>query len=93
MAGYTPVETTEEGDDYYHVRYENPDEFDGIRMPDWARNPAESVCEGSEVRTGHESDGDDWEVQSVLVPVDAVSDEKEAAEKAQRIVEKIEDSE
>jgi hypothetical protein len=92
MTGYTPVEATEEGDDYYHVRYQNPDEFDEIRTPDWARNPAESVCEGSEVRTGHESDGDDWEVQSVLVPVDAVSDEKEAAESAQQIVEKIEDS-
>lgn len=91
MAGYTPVETVEEGDDYYHVRYRNPDEFDEIRTPDWARNPAGSVCEGSEVRTGHESgDGDDWEVQSVLIPVDAVADDDEAAEKAVEIVEKIE---
>lgn len=92
MAGYTPVETVEEGDDYYHVRYRNPDEFDEIRTPDWAREPAESVCEGSKVRTGHQSGGgeDDWEIQSVLIPVDAVSDPDEAAEKAKRIVEKIE---
>lgn len=90
MAGYTPVETVEKGDDYYHVRYRNPDEFDEIRTPDWARKPAESVCEGSEVRTGHESGGDDWKVQSVLIPIDAVSDEEEAAEKAKQIVEKIE---
>ena len=92
MAGYTPVETVEEGDDYYHVRYRNPDAFDEIRTPDWARNPAESVCEGSEVRTGHESGEDDWEVQSVLIPVDAVADDDEAAEKAVGIVEKIESS-
>jgi hypothetical protein len=93
MTGYTPVEMVETGDDYYHVRYRNPDDFDEIRTPDWARNPAESVCEGSEVRTGHESsDEGDWEVQSVLVPVDAVADEEGAAEKAVQIVEKIEDS-
>ena len=91
MAGYTPVETIEEGDDYYHVRYRNPDDFDEIRTPDWAANAAGSVCEGSEVRTGHEAgDDDDWDIQSVLIPVDAVSDSEEAAEKARQIVEKIE---
>ena len=92
MAGYTPVETIEEGDEYYHVRYRNPDDFDDIRTPGWARNAAESVCEGSEVRTGHASGGedDDWDIQSVLIPVDAVPDSEEAAEKAREIVEKIE---
>ena len=93
MAGYTPVESVEEGDEYYHIRYANPDKFDEIRTPDWARDPAESVCEGSEVRMGHESgDGDDWEVQSVLIPIDAVEDSDEAGEKAQEIVEKIRNS-
>jgi hypothetical protein len=92
MAQHTSVETVEEGDDYYHVRYRGPDGFDEIRTPDWAENPAGAVCEGSEVRTGHESDGGDWEFQSVLIPIDAVSDGDEAAQKAQQIVEKIENS-
>ena len=91
MAQHDSVETVEEGDDYYHVRFRDPDEFDEIRTPDWASDPAESVVEGGEVRTGHESDGeDDWGVQSVLVPLDAASDGDEAAEKARQIVEMIE---
>ena len=91
MAQQPSVQTVEEGDEYYHVRFRDPDEFDEIRTPDWARDPAESVVEGSEVRTGHEKDGDDWEVQSVLIPMDAVGDGDEAAELARQIVEKIED--
>ena len=86
------VETVEESDDYYHVRFRDPDEFDTIRTPDWAENPAGSVVDGSEVRTGHQddSDDDDWEVQSVLVPTDAVDDEDAAADAAKDIVSKIE---
>ncbi len=80
------VETTE---GYYHVRFRDPDGFDDIRTPDWAAKPAESVVEGAEVRTGHRTDGD-WEIQNVLVPVDAVADEEEALDRAMAIVEKIE---
>ncbi|SFG73636.1 hypothetical protein SAMN04488063_2831 [Halopelagius inordinatus] len=91
MAEDRSIETVEEGDDYYHVRYADPDEFDTIRTPDWAANAAESVVEGSEVRTGHKDGGgdDDWETQSVLVPVDEVDDEDEAKSAAEDIVEKI----
>lgn len=91
MAEDQSIDAVEEGDDYYHVRYADPDEFDAIRTPDWAANAAESVLEGSEVRTGHQDDGgdDDWETQSVLIPVDGVSDEEEARSVADDIVEKI----
>lgn len=91
MAEDRSIETVEKGDDYYHVRYADPDAFDTIRTPDWAANAAGSVVDGSEVRTGHEEgDGDDdWETQSVLVPVDEVDDEDEARSAADDIVEKI----
>jgi hypothetical protein len=83
---------TETTDDYYHVRFNDPDEFDDIRTPDWAANPASSVAEGAEVRTGHEEGGgdSDWEVQSVLVPTDEASGEDDAVDQAERIVDKIE---
>ncbi|MFC7157351.1 hypothetical protein ACFQPA_18135 [Halomarina halobia] len=92
MAETPSPEEVERGDDYYHVRFRDPDEFDTIRTPDWAENAAGSVVEGSEVRTGHEKEGgdDDWEIQSVLVPIDEVDGEDEAREQAQKIVEKIE---
>lgn len=90
MAEHPTVEETEESDDYYHVRYRDPDEFDEIRTPDWAEQPAGSVSEGSEVRTGEKEGEDDWIVQSVLIPEDEADDEDEAAQIAQQIVEKIE---
>lgn len=82
------AETT---DDYYHVRFNDPDEFDTIRTPDWAENAASSVVDGAEVRTGHQKDGDesDWEIQSVLIPTDKASDEDDAIALAEEIVEKI----
>jgi hypothetical protein len=83
------AETT---DDYFHVRFNDPDGFDSIRTPDWAANAASSVADGAEVRTGHQADGDDsdWEIQSVLVPTDAASGEDDAVSAAERIVERIE---
>lgn len=84
------IQTVEVGDDYYHVRYRDPDEFDEIRTPDWADEASDSVVEGSEVRTGREDSTGDWEIQSVLVPVDAVSGEDEARSMADGVVETIE---
>lgn len=49
MADTPSIETVEEGDDYYHVRYRDPDEFDDIRTPDWAEEASDAVSEGSEV--------------------------------------------
>lgn len=75
-------------DEYYHVRFRDPDEFSEIRTPDWAAEAASDVYEGSKVRTGHEKNGDDWEVQSVLVPKSAGEDRARSA--AEDIVEKLE---
>ncbi|WP_224449124.1 hypothetical protein [Haloprofundus salilacus] len=88
MADPTDVQTVEEGDDYYHVRFRDPDEFETIRTPDWAANAAQSVSEGSEVRTGKREGSDDWEVESVLIKKQA--GEETARDEAKKIVEKIE---
>ncbi|WP_224268429.1 hypothetical protein [Haloprofundus salinisoli] len=88
MADVPDIQTVEAGDDYYHVRFRDPDEFDEIRTPDWAANAAQSVAEGSEVRTGKRENSDEWEVESVLIKKQA--GEETARDEAKRIVEKIE---
>jgi hypothetical protein len=75
-------------DEYIHVRFRDPDEFDTIRTPDWAENVADSVSEGAEVRTGKRKDSDDWEVEAVLIEKHVGKDN--AREQAREIVEKIE---
>lgn len=81
------IQSVETEDDYIHVRFRDPDQYETIRTPDWAKEPAESVSEGAEVRTGEEDGSDDWEVQSVLIKK-TVGEEK-AKEQAKEIVEKI----
>lgn len=88
MANAPAVEDVETEDEYVHVRFRDPDRYDEIRTPDWAKNPAESVSEGAEVRTGRIEGEDDWEVQSVLV--DEHVGEEKAREQAEEIAEKIE---
>lgn len=87
MAESVEVQDVDTEDEYIHVRIQDPDEFETIRTPDWAQNAAESVSEGSEVRTGKSEDGDDWKIQSVLIKK-SVGEEK-AQEQAKEIVEKI----
>lgn len=81
------VREVETGEEFIHVRFRDPDEFDDIRTPDWAAEVAESVSTGAEVRMGKLEDGDEWLVQSVLVKKN-VGDDK-AREQATKIVEKI----
>ncbi|MFC4439766.1 MULTISPECIES: hypothetical protein [Natrialbaceae] len=88
MADVPGVEMVETEGEYIHVRFRDPDRYDEIRTPDWAKEPAESVSEGSEVRTGKIGGEDDWEVTSVLIEKH-VGEEK-AEEQAREIVEKIE---
>jgi hypothetical protein len=88
MVDIPDVQMVETEDEYIHVRFRDPDRYDEIRTPDWARKPAESVSEGSEVRTGRKKGSDDWEVTSVLIEKH-VGEEK-AGEQAREIVEKIE---
>lgn len=82
----TSVETE---DEYIHVRYRDPDDFETIRTPDWADNASDSVSEGSEVRMGKRADSDDWAVQSVLIQKNVGEDK--AREQADEIVKKIEE--
>jgi hypothetical protein len=82
-----PIAVTTE-DEYIHVRYRDPDEFDAIRTPEWADRVSDSVSDGSEVRMGKRSGSDDWVVQSVLI--DEHVGEAKAREHANEIVEKIE---
>jgi hypothetical protein len=88
MAEAPSIQTIETEDEYSHVRFRDPDDFDTIRTPDWAANAAQDVSEGSEVRTGKRKDSDDWEVQSVLIKKSVGEDE--AREQAEEIVQKIE---
>ncbi|MFC7046512.1 hypothetical protein ACFQH6_14865 [Halobacteriaceae archaeon GCM10025711] len=89
MANAPEIQTVEQSDDYYHVRFRDPDSFSTIRTPDWAANAAGAVVDGSEVRMGKRADGDDWSVESVLLPVDG-TDRDDVESQARRIVEKVE---
>lgn len=82
------VNKVETEDDYIHVRFREPNEFEEIRTPDWAEDPAESVSEGSKVRMGQSDDSDDWRVESVLIQKNVGEDKAE--EQAREIVDKIE---
>ena len=84
------IKSVDESENYYHVRYRDPDDFDEIRTPDWAENIANSVVDGGEVRTGDEHGNENWTVQSVLVPVGAVVDEAEARDTADEILDEME---
>lgn len=86
MARIPSAKRTELEGEYYHVRFRDPDEFDQIRTPEWARTAARDVSSGSRVRMGRR--GDDWVVQSVLV--DKHAGESKAREQAVRILEKLE---
>ncbi|WP_435155820.1 hypothetical protein [Haladaptatus sp. DFWS20] len=88
MTDTPAIQSVETEDEYIHVRFRDPDEFDAIRTPDWAANAAQDVSDGAEVRTGKRKGTDDWEVQSVLIKK-AVGEDKARAQ-AEEIVEKIE---
>ncbi len=82
------IQSVSTEDDYIHVRFNDPDQYDTIRTPDWAKDPAESVSQGAEVRTGKKQGSDDWEVQSILIKK-SVGEDK-AKDQAQKIMDKLE---
>jgi len=90
MSSPPTIRDVERTENYYHVRYRDPDEFDAIRTPDWAATVAGSVVSGAEVRTGDEHGNDEWTVESVLIPVDGVADDSEARDAADEIVAEME---
>lgn len=75
--------------EYFHVRFNDPGNFDEIRTPDWASNVAESVSSGSKIRMGHVSNGDEWSIQSVLIRKHA--GEEKARERALKIRDKLDE--
>jgi len=83
----TEVQSVDTEGDYIHVRFRDPDQYETIRTPDWAKQPAELVSQNAEVRTGKREDSDDWEVQSVLIENHV--GEENAREQAKQIVDKI----
>ncbi|MFP4591364.1 MAG: hypothetical protein ACLFMX_07915 [Halobacteriales archaeon] len=83
----TPRSVTTE-DEYIHVRFRDPDQFEKIRTPEWADRVSDSVSEGSEVRMGRREGTDEWVVQSVLIKKNVGEDK--AREQANKIIEKIE---
>lgn len=87
MARNPTVRSIDLEGDYYHARVRDPENFDEIRTPEWASNAADAVEDGAEVRMGHS--GDDWVVQSILVPADVET--AEARRDAEQILGKIED--
>lgn len=88
MADNPGINTVATEDDYIHVQFREPDQFDEIRTPDWASNAAQSVSDGAKVRTGKREDSNDWLVESVLL--EKHIGEEKAREQATDIVEKIE---
>lgn len=55
------------GDEYYHVRQRNPDKYDKVRVPDWAKNVAQSISKNAQVKMGKRKDTDEWDVQAVMI--------------------------
>ncbi|MFW5918900.1 MAG: hypothetical protein ACOCSF_01715 [Halanaeroarchaeum sp.] len=89
MSRIPDVKAVELEDEYYHVRFRDPNEFDEIRTPEWATNAAREISEGSRVRMGKRKDGDSWVVQSILIA--KTVGESKSREQAEKIIRKIEE--
>lgn len=90
MASQLTVKKIERDGRYYDVRFRDPETFRALRSPASANRTARSVVPESKVRMG-QTDDDEWLVQSVLVPIDAVEDDEDASRKALQIVTKVSD--
>lgn len=79
--------TVEPDGNYVCVRYRDPEEFETVQSPEWARKAAESVIDGSELRVGKRAGDENWIPQEVLIPepVDTTDARRKANEILQRI--------
>lgn len=79
--------TVETEGDYVYIRYRDPEEFETVKTPEWARKASESVVSGSELRVGKRPDTDHWIPVEVLIPepVDPADARRQANEILQRI--------
>lgn len=80
--------TVETNGDFLRVRYRDPEEFETLRTPEWARKTAESVVDGSELWRGKQAGGENWIRQEVLIPEPV--DSTDAGRKANEILQRIE---
>lgn len=80
--------TVETEGDYVRVRYHDPDEFESLRTPEWARKASESVVDGSEVRLGKRTETEHWIPLEVLIPEPV--DPDDARRQANEIIQRIE---
>jgi len=92
MTSQLTVQSVDHTGDYYHVRFRESDEFDGLETPDWASELAETELSGSDVQMGRD-ETDDWLVQRVRVPADRVDGEGDASRKALQVATLINDHE
>lgn len=88
MARIPAPKAVEETEEFVHVRFRDPDQFDQIRTPEWADTVSDAISKGSKVRMGQRKDGTDWVVQAVLIPTGR--GKAKARELAERIIRKIE---
>lgn len=88
MPRFPQPSTIEINDDYVCVRYRDPEEFETLRTPEWARKAAESVADGSELRVGKPAKGENWIPQEVRFPEPV--DTTDARRKADEILQRIE---
>lgn len=77
-------------EDYFHVRYRPPSQFDQIRTPGWAAKVAHSVSRNAKVRMGKTPAGN-WLVQSVLIRRGHGKTKNDAMSLASRIMDKVEE--
>ena len=80
--------TVETEGDYVCVRYHDPDEFESLQTPEWARKASESVVDGSEVRLGKQTETEHWIPLEVLIPEPV--DPDDARLQANEIIQRIE---
>lgn len=92
MTSQLTVKTIDQHEDHYHVQFRDPDEFDDVETPEWARELAESELAGSDVQMGQD-ETDDWFIQGVRVPLDHADGEGDASRKALQVVSLINDHE
>jgi hypothetical protein len=89
MAQVPEPQSVEVEDEFIHVHYADPDDFETIRPPQRAITESKTAPEGSQIRTGMRPDSDEWEVLSVLIPRDV--GEENAREKAAEVIRTMEE--
>lgn len=78
------IEKVTQEDDYMHVRFRPPSQFETIRTPGYASDAAQDTSKGAKVRMGRTEAGN-WLVQSVLLRPRGIRGKRHARSLARRI--------